>query len=346
MSILNVFRQDPFTEVSLTEAVQRNPFNPTGIGELKLFEPKPIRTTSLAVEQKQGKLIIIPTSERGSPGVQRTTEKRQARYFKNPRLAHGDTIYADELQDVREFGTESVMMQLQTEVASRVAGPTGLQASMEYTWERHRLGAVQGKLIDADGEILYDWLDEFGYTRPEPIVFSLYPSTNPSYVEGALRQQCNQLVRTVARLSQGAFNAGTRVMGMCGDAFWDALTTSGDVTKTYYNWEAARELRKGSAFEAMSFGGIDWFNYRGSDDTVSIAIPSNEVKFFPKNAPGIFSVAYAPGEGFQWANKLGKPLYVIPIIDRERNEWVRFEVKSYPLHICTRPEVLQSGVAN
>jgi Phage major capsid protein E len=48
--------------------------------------------------------------------------------------------------------------------------------------------------------------------------------------------------------------------GMCGDNFWDALVTHPDVTKTYYNRAAAQELRQGTAFEAMRFGGIDWLN--------------------------------------------------------------------------------------
>ena len=36
-------------------------------------------------------------------------------------------------------------------------------------------------------------------------------------------------------------------------------------------------------------------------------------------------------------------LRVVPIMDRDRNEWWKMEVSSYPLHICTRPEVLLSG---
>jgi hypothetical protein len=31
------------------------------------------------------------------------------------------------------------------------------------------------------------------------------------------------------------------------------------------------------------------------------------------------------------------------IFDKDRNEWVRAEMSVYPLHICTRPEVLFTG---
>lgn len=355
-TILNVFRQDAFTSVTLTEAVERNPYKPTGIGALKIFEPKPIRTRALAVEQREGRLAIVPTSARGAPPTERITEKRQARYFDCPRLATADTVYASELQDVREFNTESTMMQLQAEVGRRLNGPVGLTSTIEYTWEKHRLGAVQGILLDADGSTLYNWFDEFGIAQPAPIEFNL---TASSPVDGALRTLCNQLVRKMARLSQGAFTGSTRVIGLCGDEFWDALVNHPDVTKTYYNWLAAAELRRGTAFAGdpganplattdsmltpMLFGDICWINYRGSDDMTSIAIPPAQARFFPAGAPGTFAVAWAPHQNAQWMGKLGKPIYVIPIFDRDRQEWWRQEVYSYPLHICTRPETLQSG---
>ena len=64
------------------------------------------------------------------------------RHFDVPRLKHEDTITAAELQNVRAFGTESELMQVQAEVARRLSGPTGLQRNIEYTWEFQRLAAI------------------------------------------------------------------------------------------------------------------------------------------------------------------------------------------------------------
>lgn len=355
-SVLNVFRGDAFTSVTLTEAVERTPYLPTGLGALRLFEPKPIRTRALAVENREGRLRIVPTSARGAPPQERTTEKRQARYFECPRLATADTVYADELMDVREFGTESVMMQVQAEVARRLNGSTGLTKTIEYTWEYHRLAAIQGQLLDADKSVLFNWFTEFGIQQEAEIGFDLQQANPP---DGALRTLCNQVVRNMARRSQGAFSNRTRVIGLCGDEFWDALVNHPDVTKTYYNWLQAAELRQGTAFRGddganplqesqsmltpMLFGDIYWMNYRGSDDMTTVAIPVDRVKFFPQGADGVFAVAWAPHANAQWMKTLGKPQYVIPIEDRDRFEWWRMEVYSYPLHICLRPEVLFSG---
>lgn len=343
MASLDVFHQDAFSTIQLTTAIEKKPFQPTGLGDLNIFEPDPIRTTALAVEQRQGKLVVVPFSERGQEGTQRTTEQREARYFKVPRIMHSDTLYANEIQDIRAFGTESELMQVQAEVARRLNGPTGLTSNIEYTWEYHRLAAVQGMLLDADGSVKYNWFDEFGITAPSEVGFNLAAGTANS-----LRPIVNGIVRAMARKSQGAFLPTTKVYALCGDLFYDELTNHPDVIRTYLNWSAAQELRdnsQGAAFEAFPFAGVIWSNYRGSDDNTTLKIPDDKVKFFPVGAPGVFRVAYAPGESFEWVNTPGKPMYVIPIFDRDRNSFWKMEVYSYPLHICTRPEVLQTGRA-
>src|SRR4051812_20402415 len=173
MASIDVFHSDPFTMIEMTAAVERLPFRPTGIGELNLFEDNPIRTRALMVEQRAGTLALIQTSPRGAPATERVMEKRTARYFEVPRLRHGDTIYAEEIQSVRAFGSETELMQLQAEVARRVAGPTGLQSNIEYTWEHMRLAAIQGVLVDADNTTLFNWFTEFGISAPAEVAFNL-----------------------------------------------------------------------------------------------------------------------------------------------------------------------------
>jgi hypothetical protein len=300
----------------------------------------PIRTTTLSVEERTGVLSLIPFSNRGEEGTQRTTEVRKARTFSVPRLMTSDTIKADELQNIRAFGTESELMQVQQEVQRRLSGPTGLMRNIEYTWEYQRLAAIQGLLLNSDGSTLYDFSAEFGITAPTEVAFNL-----SAQVLNSLRPIINGIVRGMKRKSQGSFVQGTKIYAICGDNFYDQFVNHVDVVKTFLNWSAAADLRgsQGAAFEAFYFAGVYWFNYRGSDDTSTIAINTDKCRFFPVGAPGVFQVAYAPGESFDFVNTPGKPMYVMPIPDRDRNSFWKMEVYSYPLHICTRPEVLFSG---
>lgn len=413
MATLDVFHQDPFRTITLTAAIEKVPYLPDGLEAMKIFEDKPIRTEELWVEQRQGQLVLVPFSDRGAPGTQRTTELRNARPFKVPRIRMEDTITARELMGIRQFGSETELMQVQQETMRRFVGPTGLRANLRYTQEFHRLAAVQGLLLDATGAVKYNWFNEFGITPNAEVPFNLLAKT-----AGTLRPLAASIARAMKRKSQGAWTASTRIQALCGDAFWDALSTHPDVTATYLNWYAAVALRGGLAFESMPFADIEWLNYRGSDDTIvlscaavngedtitvtpaslvdllangwnasgpglasgtevsgtnsetgvitlsndftgttgtysfnfgdgvsetgagAIGIPSNKAIFFPKGAPGVFQRALSPGDAMEFLGTLGKPEYARVIPDRDRNEWVKLELDNYPLHICTRPEML------
>lgn len=340
---IDVFNQDPFTSIALTEAVERNPFLPNGLGAIDgLFDFNPIRAEAVAVEQRQGKLSLIQTSDRGAPRTERTTELRQIRYFQVPRLFHGDRLTAREIANIREFGSETETMQAQKEIGRRLNGPTGLLSNIEYTWEHMRLGSIQGLFLDADGTVIYNWFNEFGIVQPTEVPFNLSAS---SPVAGSMRTLCTKVVRGVTRAAQGAFTPRTTIHALCDDVFWDALIAHPDVRTTYLNWVEAAELRKGTAFDAMPFGGILWFNYRGSDDLTTVAPATGTAKFFPVNAPGIFQQVASPAEDFPNVNTPGKKVYVKIIPDEKRQEYVDLEAKSYPLFLCTRPEVLWSARA-
>lgn len=348
--IIDIFNGDAFSALTLTQGVQRNPYQPNMLGSLNIFEPNPIRTTAVSVEERNGTLKLIGFSQRGAEGTQRTTEKRKMRYFDVPRLMHSDTIHTYELQNIREFPEGptgqivTVPMQLEREVARRLAGPTGLQANVEYTKEYLRLAAVLGLVLDPkDGSVFYNWFDEFQITQAAEVAFNLAAGT-----ANTLRPIVNGIVRKMARAAQGAFTQNTQIYSLCGDDFYDLLVNHPDAIRTFVNWSDARDLRDGSqgaAFEAFDFAGVKWLNYRGSDDNSTIKIPNDKCKFFPVNAPGIFQEAMAPGESAEFINQPGQPLYILPIPDRDRRMWWKMEAYAYPLFMCTRPEVLLSGRA-
>jgi hypothetical protein len=101
----------------------------------------------------------------------------------------------------------------------------------------------------------------------------------------------------------------------------------------------------GAAFSAFPFAGINWINYRGSDDNATIKIADDKVKFFPVGRAGRLRGGLSPATRASTSSTPRARKYVIPVFDRDRNMWWRQEVYSYPLFICKRPEVLQSGRA-
>jgi hypothetical protein len=335
---MNVFTGDPFSTFELTDALDKIPYVPAFLGGLGIFEPRPVRTETIAIEKRDQELAIVQTTPRGAPLPQGGKDPRDMRDFRTVRVAKGDVVNASEIQNIRAFGTTTELEQAQTEVMNRLAK---LRRDVDLTHEHMRLGAVQGIVLDADGSTLINWFDEWDLSQPAEIDFDL---DNASPASGAVRIKCNQVVRAVQRAAKGSWVPGrTYVMGLAGDTFWDQLTAHTEIRQTYLNQVAAQELRNdvGAPFGTFRYGGITWVNYQGTDDNSTVAVNTLKAHFFPVGANAAFQQAMSPGETFDWANTPGQNVYALLVNDKDRNMWIKPEVYSYPLFVCSRPEMLQ-----
>lgn len=337
MAHMDIFNSDAFHALELTAAVNKRPHLPSFLGNLGLFTPKPIRTEVASFEQKSGTINLIQTSPRGAPLATRTRDARTLRDLRAPRIATADTIHASELASMRAFGSESELAVVQAEVSQRLES---LRSDVALTWENMRLGAVQGIVKDADASTLYNLYTVFGVTQPDELDFDL---DNASPASGAVRKKCAEMVRASKRAAGNAWIEGrTYLMGLADDTFWDQLIAHSEVRGTYLNQAEARDLRLGSDFGQLTYGGITFVNYRGTDDNSTTKVPTGTCKFFPVNgAPDLFQAVLTPGEFFDTINLPGQELYALTIPDLKRNAYVQIEMYSYPLFVCTRPLALQ-----
>jgi hypothetical protein len=329
-------------------------YAPGLISSMNLFEDVPIATTAVSVERRGNTFELIPTSERGAPLPEGKRDGRNLRMYETVRIAKGHTLQASEIQNIRAFGTES---ELETAITYIARYQSRLMVQVEATWEFQRLGAIFGKVLDADGSTIVDWFNEWGITRPDVIDFALDTATT------AVEQKCRDVLRTMQDKAEAAWLPSTSVVGLAGDSFFDKLTQHKSVKETYLNQSAATQLNaafglstqsgfRAGSYATFAFGGITFINYKGATGfkktdaegantgKAAFGVRSTRCKFFPINAPGVFQQAWAPGESFEWANTLGRPVYSLMLRDRDRDFWVRPEVYSYPLFICTRPEML------
>ena len=356
MAHMDIFKNDAFSMGQLTGAVTKVPYRPSLLGAMGLFRKMPIRTEFFEIEEKDGTLSVIQTSQRGAPLEQNRRDRRKLRRFDTVRLAKGDRIKAAEVAGVRAFGSETELMGVQQLVAEKQAQ---LRDDLELTFEMHRLGALQGVLLDADGTVLYNWFDEFGISAPAAIDFNL--DTPTTDIEKLIRVE---VIRKMQTVSKGAWIPGTSVTALCGDVFFDKLTNHKTVRETYLNYTAAANLRamggvasqgpEGSFFE-FSYGGVRFINYRGTDNfsdgatagVESIGIKSDEAKFFPVGARDVFQMAMSPGEGMNDVNQPGRKVYSELELEKRANpRFADIEIYSYPLFICTRPEMLMKAEAD
>jgi len=337
MAGIDIFNSNAFGMFNLTSAVNLVPYLPGLIGSFNLFDENQITTRNAAIEINNGELSLIQTSPIGAPLVEDQSEKRDIFYQPTVRIAKGKTIYAEEVQGVRAFGSTSELQQYQDIVAKK---SMKLVRSVHLTWENMMLGCVQGVVTDADGSIIVDWSKVLGSSRPAEIDFDL---DNAAPESGALRKKIAAVQRGVERALSGMWTTGSYLTGLCGDNFFDDLITHADVNDTVLATEQAATLADPLAWRMFNFGGIQWINYRGTDNSSKVAIDTNKCKFVPREVPGLFDVARSPSEAAPFVNTPGIPLYSMMVFDKDRQMWVRPEVYSYLLHICTRPSALYSA---
>jgi hypothetical protein len=357
MELVDIFSGDAFRAVTLTTNINKEPYRPNFLGQLGIFTPVPVRTIDGAVAiTDEGTLKVVPTTPRGAPPYEQTIPLQNIRRFTTPRISVADTIRSHELQNILArnifqagSGLTIVFQALSDEIAYRLNSPTGLQAKIETTKERMRLGAIQGQVLDADGTVLYDWPTLLGMALPTEIAFNLQAATPAA---GVLAEAVRDMKRAMLRAAKAGSLTGVRVIALCGDDFFDAFVRHPDVITSWATFQvtasATAMARLGSplpnvdAFDTFPWGGIEWINYRGTDDNTTVAIALDKAKFVPI-VPGLFQEVLAPGENFMEMNSPGLPIYVEVVPDRDRNRFVTIETRSYPMYVATRPDVLFSG---
>src|SRR5690606_3728733 len=93
-----------------------------------------------------------------------------------PHYQVDDAVYADEVQGVRAFGSESQVQTVQGMVNSRLA--QHVQWRLDPTLEYQRVGALKGIILNGDGSTLYNLFTEFGVSQISEVDFDL-DNANP-----------------------------------------------------------------------------------------------------------------------------------------------------------------------
>lgn len=341
MPSLNVFTQDAFSVISLTDAINKIPFVPGRAGTLIDWGARGISTTSIMVEERGGVLTIVNPTGRGGPGSTLAKRSSTARMLVVPHYEINDFINADEVQNIRAFGSESDVMTVQSLVNERLEDAVTL--SHDPTLEYQRLGALKGIIVNGDGTTLYNLFTEFGVSQETEIDFDL---DNASPASGALRKACAGAVRLIADNLGGVSYSG--VHAFCGNAFFDDLLSHKEVVASYTGTPMAEVLRQGyvypngqQVYGAFEFGGIVWENYRGKNGS-SAMVDTDKCHIFPMGAPGLFRTVYAPADFVETVNTIGLPRYARQY-PSQNGKGVHLDTQMNALSYCTRPKVLMKG---
>ncbi|MES2903262.1 MAG: major capsid protein [Pseudomonadota bacterium] len=341
MLAYDVFTDDAFSVAEMREMVDDLTYIPDELNRMGIFTADPIRTTTVMIGRSKESLTLVPITERGSQRTRLERDERNLIGLSTVALRQEDRINSQSLQNIAPEGTpyDAALSGALDEVEKR---NRKMMRKLELTREFHRMAAIQGYVIDADGSISRDVYDDFGITRPAAVVI------NPALVEGNLRKAIyagitRPLTETLNRSSR---NAPRGIVALCGDDFFDALITAPEIRETYLNTAQAQDLRQGFVpYEAFNYAGVRWMNYRGTNDGTTIAIPTDECVFIPTGVEDMFAEFRSPGEDFAHINKPGAEFYSVVSPDNRinRTEYVDVTLDAYPLFVCLVLEGLLRG---
>lgn len=324
--MLNVWNNDAFSVASLTAAINTLPVIPGRLGRLGLFQNKPVTTSTVVVEMRNGVLYLIPTRARGSQQNVPKRSGRNARAFVVPHVPLNDEVLADDVNGVRAFGSENELASLSELINERLQT---MKDSHEATKEHMRAGCIQGIVLDADGTTeIYDWFEEFRVAETN------IPVTLATADFKLVARQARENVEDA--LGSTPYNGEIRAF--VGNDFWEGLITNPNVEEAFAAFQENSYARTQQDRNGFEFGGIIWENYRAKIGSYHY-LPTNVARFVPMGAPGLFQEINAPGNFMEAVNTPGKPYYAkqAPI---KFDIGVEMHTQTNPLMLCTQPAAL------
>ncbi|OLU15335.1 major capsid protein E [Pseudomonas sp. PA1(2017)] len=324
MAEITIFEDDAFSVTNLLTVINEEHVVPGQIAAAGLFEEQGSTTVTQQIEKDGMTLRLVEAKPRGGVPQVVTGDKRKMIPFNTVHLPETFSIYADEIQGIRAFGSRTELQSAEAVVAARIRK---CRLQMELTHEYQRIGAIKGLVLDADGTTeLLDIYHAFGIKRP--VAFSLgldKPDTDVSVVlTEVLDKQETALGTTPSSTSRG----------YAGKEFWAKLIAHKNVRETYLNTQQAAALR-GDRRGTFEFGGVIWERYKGQLGAKHFVDPK-EAHIVPEGVPGLFITAFAPADYMETVNTLGLPFYS-KLERMPYDKGIAGEAQSNPLHLCTKP---------
>ena len=334
---------DPLFGVSeLTDWIDKRKFVPRFLSQLIPFEEKGITTADFLIEERQQTLNLLPFVPRGGAPTRRDKDPRTMRKLTIPGHKAERNISADELLNVRapmelrKWGYREILNDYLATMFDEFQATKEVQVA----------NLLQGVVKDpVSGAVWINYFTEYGVTQEPEIDFNLDAAVP---TQGEVTLKINTMKRTMRDNAEDL--DVSNVVGLCSAGFWDLLVVHKEVTDSYKFDAQAEFLRQEMAGGSFKWRGVTWIEYSRSA-AGTLLVPADKVLLFPvSSAPDLFKRRFAPPDFFSedLSNEvIGRELYVPPLtidpMHPAAPEWVKIELRSFPLNFIPRPKVLMIG---
>ena len=273
-----------------------------------LFEVRGVKTTTVSLDIRKGRIVLIGDSERNTApeSLAGRGAKREWKHLSCAHLAQSDTLAPEDLQNVRAFGsTEPISV-----AAVYNDKMQQLKDNLAATLEFHRLGAIKGVVLDADGTtVLHDIFNTFGAAKKTLDIS--FPKT--------AADDANPILTSILKAKRHVEAAMVR--------------------EYFERWLSNRENFGNNDYRKRGFpyGGLT-FVERSDVVGGQTMVAAKKGHVYPVG-PGIFKQYHAPADWMETVNTIGLEYYA-RMDEKPKGRGFDLEVQSNPLTLCTFPEAL------
>lgn len=333
-NILDIFNSEAFSSVELTAAINRLKPQYGLLDQMGLFAEDGVSTTSVSIEELGDVLNLLETRPRGGEPTLGSHGKRKVHSIVVPHNPHQDKVLPQDVQNVRRFGSNE-LMRPEDLIVQKLAA---MRRKHEITREYRRWKALEGTIVDADGDTLVNYFTLFGYTRKaiDMVLGTTTTKTVDKIEEGLDHIEDNAEGETISGY-----------VAFCGPEFWGKFTHNAKVEKAFENWGGMSDLLGSDKRRGFEFGGVTWIKHIGKATYVDSAgatttrkfIPDGDALLLPLGTTQTFVGKNAPGDMVEAVNTQGLPFYASAEI-MKHGKGVELYTETNYLPIVQRPQVV------
>jgi hypothetical protein len=328
-----------FTALKLTQAIEKRQNEYGLLNSMGLFIEQGIADRQVKIESKNSALSIIPTSPIGTPApADDLPDGRDVRILPTFRHAKKYTIYAEELQGVRAFGSDDEMENVDTKVLEKL---DLCQREHRQTKEFLRWQALKGNVYDPDGtRLLFNTYDVMGETQ-KTVEWDMdgVAGTN------GIQDGTDELLDYFEENALGEMITG--VVKFCSPGYMTAMQKNADFKEAYKYFSGQPNPNRETLRRPFEFKDVIYVRHMGkcsfkkADGTVVTHkfIPDNEAIAVPLGTTEAFRTFFGPAEFMETVNTIGQEIYVKPkVMDLDMG--VELHSFSHALNLATKPRLV------
>ncbi|MEE4012104.1 major capsid protein [Roseibium sp. FZY0029] len=336
----------PYTNVELTDEVNRIPNLFGLINALNLAPGEPMASRLVRIDYRDGQLVVLAAEEPGAPGQMSEQDDVGGTILTIPHFPHLETIKAEDLAGGLEVINGVLQSRnLDTETARRLSR---VRNHHSVTLEYIRMGMLRGLIKDGRGRTLYNLFTVLNLTK-KTVDFKL-GTAGTKVVE-----KCEEVIDHILGNLKG--ETSTQIECIVHSTFFNKLVGHANVEKFWIQTQNAPTLQNmergrlgGNWGRIFEFGQIIFREYKGTFPvrnaqgviTSEPAVEAGKGHAYPAGTQNLFTTYQSPAHHIEMVNiapNVDDPIYVSTKV-LDHGSGVEMKSQSNRLAVCKQPNIL------